>query len=144
MRAFTSIPFKTESGLSHVNGVAKFSAAGIVLEFESKILGLLPMGVREAKLAIRDLRDVKFKKGVMKRGAKINIRLKSFTQLAGLPNKDGKISLKIVKDDYEIAEEAVSQIQKDLEDAVLSEPPVHTPVSALFDGSEDDTAELPD
>ena len=28
-----------------VNGVAKFSSAGIVLEFESKVLGMVPIGV---------------------------------------------------------------------------------------------------
>ena len=33
MQNFTSIPFKTESGLSQINGVAKFSGAGIVFEF---------------------------------------------------------------------------------------------------------------
>jgi hypothetical protein len=39
MQGFTTIPFKTESehGLTKVNGVAKFSSAGVVLEFEAKL-----------------------------------------------------------------------------------------------------------
>ena len=39
--SFTSVPFKTDSGMSQINGVAKFSSAGVVLEFESKLFGLI-------------------------------------------------------------------------------------------------------
>ena len=71
MQSFISVPFKTESGLSQVNGVGKFSSAGVVLEFESKLFGILPGGVKEARIPIAEILDVKFKKGVLKRGAKI-------------------------------------------------------------------------
>jgi hypothetical protein len=73
-QGFTSVPFKAESGLSSVNGIAKFSAAGIVLEFESKLLGLIASGVKEYKLPVAEILDVKFRKGFMKRGAKIEVR----------------------------------------------------------------------
>ena len=65
MQSFTSIPFKTktDSGLSEINGVAKFSSAGIVLEFESKLFGLISKGVKEARIPINEIHDVKFKKG---------------------------------------------------------------------------------
>jgi len=43
---FTSVPFKAESGLTQVDGIAKFSSAGIVLEFESKFIGLIKSGVK--------------------------------------------------------------------------------------------------
>ncbi|HVF45940.1 MAG TPA: hypothetical protein VNA17_00090 [Pyrinomonadaceae bacterium] len=47
MQSFTSVPFKAETnhGLSSVNGVAKFSSAGVVLEFESKLFGIIGGGV---------------------------------------------------------------------------------------------------
>ncbi len=70
MEQFTSVPFKTESGLSSVNGVAKFSSAGIVLEFESKLFGILPGGVKEVRLPVAEILDVKFKKGFVKVGAR--------------------------------------------------------------------------
>ena len=81
MQGFTTVPFKTESahGLNQVNGVAKFSSAGIVLEFESKLFGLIGGGVKEVRLAKDEILDVKFRKGVFKRGAKIEIRTKNFT-----------------------------------------------------------------
>lgn len=142
--SFTSVPFKTESahGFTSVNGVAKFSSAGIVLEFESKLLGLISNGVKEAQLATTDILDVKFKKGLFKRGAKIEIRVKSLLKLNELPNSDGKLTLKIRSDDFERARLAVTKLQKDMADEAASLPPYHTSVSSLFDGSEEDTKKL--
>jgi hypothetical protein len=138
MNSFISVPFKTESGLSQVNGVGKFSSAGVVLEFESKLFGILPGGVKEARIPLAEILDVKFKKGVLKRGAKIELRMKTFGKLSQLPYKDGKLTLKLERDDYERGEEAVARLQKDMAEQQESEPPPHTPVSRLFDESEDE------
>ena len=138
---FISVPFKTESGLSQIDGMAKFSSAGIVLEFESKLFGIIKDGVKEARIATDEILDVKFRKGFFKIGAKIEIRLKDFTKLSKLPNKDGKITLKIKKDDFERAQEAIAKLQKDLLEQRESLPPTHTPVSRLFDETEE-TQEL--
>lgn len=132
-QGFTTIPFKTDSGMSSVNGVAKLSSAGIVLEFESKLFGLISNGVKEARLPIADLLDVKFKKGLFKRGAKIEIRLKSFAQLTELPNQEGKVVLKLVPDDFERARDAVERLQKDMAGQSAAAPPPHTPLRSLFD-----------
>lgn len=139
---FTSVPFKAESGLSQIDGMGKFSSAGIVLEFESKFFGLVSSGVKENRIALDEILDVKFRKGFLKRWARIEIRLKSFTRLSELPNSDGKITLKIKKDDFELARDAVAKLQKDLNEHKESLPPAHTPVSRLFDESEDETKEL--
>ena len=142
---FTSVPFKTESahGLTQVNGVAKFSGAGIILEFESKLFGLIGGGVKEVRLAKEDLLDVKFRKGVFRRSAKIEIRTKTFTKLSEVPNSDGKITLNLVRDDIERGESAVIQLQKDLTEHASSLPPPRTPVSDLFiEEAEDETVQL--
>lgn len=139
---FVSVPFKTESGLSQVNGIAKFSPAGIVLEFESKLFGIINDGVKEARIAMDELLDVKFRKGVFKLGARIEIRLKDFTQLSKLPNRDGKVRLKIKREDFERAREAVERLNKNMLEHQESLPPAHTPVSRLFDESMEDTKEL--
>lgn len=143
-QGFTSIPFKTETthGLTSVNGVAKFSAAGIVLEFESKLLGLISNGIQEARLAIGDILDVRFKKGFMKRGAKIEVRPRSLLALNGIPNDEGKLTLKVKAEDFESARDAVARMQKDLGEFTANLPPAHTPVSVLFDESEDETKKL--
>lgn len=147
MSGFTSVPFKTESahGLTSINGVAKFSAAGIVLEFESKWFGVIAGGVKEVRLPVGEILDVKFKKGLFKRGAKIIIRTKTFSTLASLPNENGKVTLKLDRDDFERGEASVVQLQKDMTGHADSLPPVHTPVSQLFaDESEDETRPLPE
>jgi len=145
MQNFTSVPFKTETGhgLSQINGVAKFSPAGIVLEYESKLFGIIAGGVKEVRLPLSEILDVKFRKGLMRRGAKIEIRMRSFTQLAQLPNNDGKLILKLVRDDFDRGQSAVEQIQKDLTTHESELPPPRTPVSQLFeDETEEETRPL--
>ncbi len=145
MQGFTSVPFKTESshGLTQVNGVAKFSSAGVVLEFESKLFGLIGGGVKEVRLPKEDILDVKFRKGLFKHGAKIEIRTKTFTKLAELPSSEGKLTLKLVRDDFERGQAAVEQLQKDLSEYAAGLPPPRTAVSELFDEeNEEETREL--
>ncbi|MGE3465767.1 MAG: hypothetical protein AB7J13_02445 [Pyrinomonadaceae bacterium] len=122
--------------------MAKFSGAGIVLEFEAKLLGLISEGVKEARLPIGDLLDVRFKKGFFKRGSKIEIRLKSFAQLSEIPNSEGKITLKLRPEDFERARDAVEQINRDMAEHTAGLPPPHVPPRSLFDTSEDETKEL--
>lgn len=140
---FISIPFKTESGLSSINGIAKFSSAGIVFEIESKLFGIISDGVKEVRLPAAEILDLKFKKGIFKRGAKIEVRTKTLSKLSELPNKDGKMTLKIAPDDHERARDAVEKLQRDIAQDAAALPPAHTPISVLFDPGEDETDELP-
>ncbi len=140
---FISIPFKTESGVSKIEGIGKFSGAGIVLEFESKLFGIISNGVKENRIALEDILDVTFKKGFFRNGAKIVIRLKSYAKLAEMPNKDGKITLKIPRDDYERASKAVAKLQKNLTEHQESLPLPHASVSSLFE-NDNETKDLND
>lgn len=137
--SFITVPFKTESGLSQIDGIGKFSSAGVVLEFESKLFGIIKGGVKENRIALDEILDVKFRKGFFKMGIKIEIRMKSFTRLNEFPNSDGKITLKIKKDDFERAREAVEKLQKNMTENRENLPPAHTPVSRLFEDNEDET-----
>jgi hypothetical protein len=146
MQGFTSIPFKTESehGLTSVSGVAKFSAAGVVLEFEAKLFGLIGGGIKEVRLPKDDILDVRFRKGVFKRLAKIEVRMKTLARLADLPSKSGKLTLKLVREDFERAQAAVEQLQKDLASHTETlQPMSRTPVGELFvEESEEETQVL--
>ena len=140
---FTTVPFKTESshGFKTVNGVAKFSSAGVVLEFEAKIFGLIGQGVKEVRLPKGEILDVKFRKGVFRMGAKIEIRMKSLNRVSELPTDDGTLKLKLVRDDFERGQAAVRQLQNDLAAYEEALPPARTPVSDLFveEADEDET-----
>ncbi len=141
---FISLPFKIDDNITQIAGIGKFSPAGVVLEYEGKIFGIIKSGVKEARLAIDEIMDVKLRKGLFKLGAKIEIRTVSFTKLSEFPNKNGKITLKIGRDDFERAIEAVAKLQKNINEYHESLPPKHTPVSRLFDESENDTNKLDD
>jgi len=130
---FISVPFKIDDNFTQIAGVGKFSAAGVVLEYEGKLFGIIKSGVKESRIALDEILDVKFRRGVLKRGAKIEIRLESFTRLSELPNKDGKITLKLARDDFQRAAEAVAKLQKDLSEHRESPSPPQTLVSRLFD-----------
>jgi hypothetical protein len=148
MQGFVSVPFKAESahGIKQVNGLAKFSAAGVVLEFESKLFGVIGGGVKEVRLAKEDLLDIRFRKGFMKRFAKIEIRTTTFSKLAELPQNDGKLTLKIAPADFERAREAVAHLDSSKMPPTYNHltPPARVSVSSLFDGSEDETRAFTD
>ncbi len=139
---YIAIPFKTESGLSQIEGMSKFSPAGIVLECESKLFGIINNGVKENRIALDDILDVKFRKGFLKVGARIEIRLNSLAKLSEMPSKDGKITLKIKRGDHESAQQAVEKINDNLAERQEFLPPAHPPVSRLFDETEDETKKL--
>lgn len=141
---FISVPFKAEKGVSEINGIAKFSPAGIIFEFESKFLGLFGSQVKEVRIALDEILDIKFRKGFFRFFVSIQLRLKSFTKLSELPNEGGKVKLKIKREDFELAKEAVEeilQIMGDDEVKALHQtneqieqlPPPQTSVNELFD-----------
>jgi hypothetical protein len=139
--SFVSILFKCKSphGFSEIEGIGKFSAAGIVLEFETKILGLVKTGIKEVRIPLADILDIKFKKGMFKYGAKIEIRFKSLAKLSELPIKDGKIALKIPREDHQRADETVQTLQNYLDESTSILVPADVSVSDLF---EDETKKL--
>jgi len=141
---FVSVPFKADSsnGITKYNGIAKFSPAGIVFEFDSIVFGLIGGEVKEVQVALDEILDIKFRKGIYKVFAQIQLRLKNFAKLSELPNYGGKVKLKIKREDFELAQEAVAKLQKVLIGQREFLPPAHTPVSRLFDESEEETKEL--
>ena len=140
---FISVPFKAASGsgVTKYNGIAKFSPAGIVFEFDSVVFGLIGGEVKEVRVALDEILDIKFRKGIYKVFAQIQLRLKNFAKLSELPNYSGKVKLKIKREDFELAQQAVAKLQKDLtEQRELL--PSQTLVSRLFDENENETKEL--
>jgi hypothetical protein len=143
---FISVPFKAKSsnGLKEYNGLAKFSPAGIVFEFESKFLGLIGSEVKEVRISLDEILDIRFRKGIYRFFAQIQLRLKNFTKLSELPNESGKVKLNIKREDFYLAQDAVAQIlqimsgvdPKTLEttnDNIEQLPPPQTSVNELFD-----------
>lgn len=134
---FISVPFKIEGahgGFSIVNGIAKISRAGIILEFEAKIFGMMKTGVKEVRVPIGEIEDLKIKKRFFK--FTLEIWLNNFKTINEVPNKDGRIILQIAKDDHSRAERAV----KVLSNARIEKEALEilqTPVGRLFGDDSD-------
>ena len=141
-----SVPFTASSsnGMTEYNGIAKFSAAGIVIEFESKILGFIGGEVKEVRVALEEILDIRFRKGIYKFFAQIQFRLTHFTKFTELPNDGGKVKLKIKREDFELAQKAVEQTLWHLsgndapilptgDDSNKELPPAQISVNELFD-----------
>jgi hypothetical protein len=139
----TSVPFKAASsnGFKEFNGIAKFSPAGIVVEYEAKIFGLWGEEIKEVRIALDDILDIKFRPGLFKFFSRIQIRLKNLARTKDLPLDSGKLKLKIKREDFELAEEAVEQILQYMNDEHALPaadrpdrlPPPPTSVNELFD-----------
>lgn len=136
---FITVPFKSDSssGLSESSGMAKFSNAGIVIEYESKILGLFKGEVKEVRISPEDLLDFKFKRGVWKFFSSIHLRFTNVEKMNQLPNENGKVKLKIKREDFELAETAANFFISILNPPENELPPSQTPVAQLFEGDED-------
>jgi hypothetical protein len=141
-----NVPFNASSanGMTEYHGIAKFSPAGIVFEFESKLLGLVGGDVKEVRVALEEIFDIRFRKGIYKFFAQIQLRLKNYTKISQLPNESGKVKLNIKREDYDLARAAVEQTLRCLsgnQTPALTEsndspeqlPPVQTTVNELFD-----------
>lgn len=131
---FISIPFKmleAKSGFSSLEGMAKISSAGIIIEYEEKFIGLIKQGIKEVRIPIEEIDRIKFKKGWIQ--TKIEIWLNNFQTLSTIPSKDGRIILELAKEDRATAQEAVKILEKSAAEHRAEMPPPRTPVSSLFE-----------
>ncbi len=140
-KRFISVPFKmveAKSGFSSLDGMAKISPAGIVLEYEEKFIGLIKQGIKEVRVPIEEIERIKFKKGWVQ--TKIEIWLNNFQTLSQIPNKDGRIILELAKEDRDTAQKGVDVLEKSAAEYKKEIPPPRTSVKSLFDDIE--TSEL--
>lgn len=143
---FITVPFtaKSPNGMMYYHGIAKFSFAGVIIEYEPKILNMIGGEVKEVQIALDEIFDIKFRKGFYKFFGQIQFRLQNYKKISELPNKDGKVKLGVKREDYELAREAVEQTLQYIKgvsvrgldsanDINKELPPVQTSVGELFD-----------
>jgi hypothetical protein len=144
LTSFITISFKIEGahgGFSVVNGMAKISRAGIVMEFEAKIFGMMKTGIKEVRVALKEIEDARLKKRFFK--STFEIWLNNFKTLSEIPNKDGRIILQISKDDRPRVEEAIRILYSAKSESAALEI-LQTPVSRLFDETDDAPEKITD
>lgn len=139
---FISLPFRIDGahtgGFKTVEGMAKVSSAGIVLEFEAKIFGIMKTGIKEVRVPLSEIVDIKLQKRFFR--MTLEIWLNNFKTLSEVPNREGRIVIQIAKQDRDRAAEALKLVEKSA--AEQESIPPRTPVSSLFDENEEETKKL--
>lgn len=134
---FITVPFKIEGahgGFAVVNGMAKISSAGIVLEFEAKIFGMMKTGIKEVRVALKEIEEARLRKKFFRHT--LEIWLNNFKTLSEIPNKEGRIVLQISKDDRPRVSEAIKILHTAKSESAALEI-LQTPVSRLFDDADE-------
>jgi hypothetical protein len=135
---YISISFKIDGsqtgGFKTVDGMAKVSRAGVVIEFEAKIFGIMKTGIKEVRIPLAEIEEIRVGRKFFRHT--LEIWLNNFRTLSEIPNKDGRVVLQISKADRPRAEQAarVLQTAKSETDALEI---LKTPVSRLFDETEE-------
>src|SRR5882757_8072414 len=107
---FISIPFEVEGdNMARGRGIAKFSPVGIVMELETSFLGFLNHEFKDIRIPRAEIMDVKVVHGLFNTNfekffhTRIHIRLNSYQAMTEIPNKNGRIILKINRRDRDLA-----------------------------------------
>ena len=135
---FISISFKIDGsqtgGFKTVDGMAKISRAGVVVEFEAKIFGIMRTGIKEVRIPLAEIEEVRVGRKFFRHT--LEIWLNNFRTLSEIPNKTGRIILQISKADRPRAEQAARILQTARNESDALEI-LQTPVSRLFDETEE-------
>lgn len=134
---FISISFKIDGaqtgGFKTVDGMAKISPAGIIIEFEAKIFGIMKTGIKEVKIPLVEIEEVRVVKRFFRHT--LEIWLNNFRTLSEIPNRDGRIILQISKADRPRAEQAARVLDTARSESDAMEI-LNSPVSRLFGDEE--------
>ena len=135
---FISIAFKIDGsqtgGFKTVDGMAKISRAGVVVEFEAKIFGIMRTGIKEVRIPLAEIEEVRVGRKFFRHT--LEIWLNNFRTLSEIPNKTGRIILQISKADRPRAEQAARILQTARNESDALEI-LQTPVSRLFAETEE-------
>lgn len=141
---------ESDSGVTSVQGLAKISPAGIVLEFEKSLFGIIKDGIKEIRIPVSEILDLRLKSGFFNTRLErylfnsLELRTTSLARLEGLPFKDGKAKFKIKRFDISSAEEAIEMIEAAQQSApqLPADIPGQTPLQRMINHEDSDTLEL--
>jgi hypothetical protein len=115
------VPFsikKVHNGFSKLEGIARASETGLLLEYEVKILGLVKMQVRELNLPLSEIESIQLKKNWFT--TRLIIHTKSLRTLCTVPgSKHAQVILRIPRSNRKKAERLVSMLGFYLSDHTL-------------------------
>lgn len=118
-----TVPFSISDayeGLADVEGLARFEADVLSLEFEAKdaFFGVIKSGVKEIHLSLADLVSVDFSKNMFR--ATVKLRVRSMMLVETIPGaKRGELKLRFARKHRDEAHTLASQLQLRLSERKL-------------------------
>lgn len=119
-----TIPFSISDayeGLADVDGLARFEADVLTLEFETKdaFFGIVKSGVKTVEIPLGDLASVAFKKSMIR--ATLRLRVRSMALIEDLPGtKGGEFKLRFARKYRNEAQALSSSLQLRLSERKLA------------------------
>ena len=129
-------------GFAEVAGLARASKYGLILEFETKYLGLLKSGVKEVGVSISEIESVNLKEGWLRTQVVVKARsLRTLTEIPG--SHQGQIKLRIPRKEKEIAKQAASMLMLHISEKEIDKLKQEAHQLAIGDPAEAETKPLP-
>lgn len=129
-------------GFAAVDGIARASRYGLILEFETKYLGLLKSGVKEVGISISEIESVNLKEGWLR--TEIVVKARSLRTLTEIPGShQGRVKLRVSRREKEIAKQVVSILMLHISESEIAKLKKESDQLADGNFSEAETKRLP-
>ena len=103
------VPFTLESGLSKVSGVVRERENDIVIEYQTRFIGLIRSDIQALHIPFEEIDEVFFTSSIF--GSKLRILLKTLRSTGDFPApKQGEFELKVARKNREQAKRFASSV----------------------------------
>ncbi len=120
--ALLPLPFsvaRVHAGLSEATGLARMTGAGLTLEYQVRLLGLIGFGIREITIPFGEIAAIHLKKNFLQ--TRIVLQTRSLRTLGGMPgSKTGQLVLRVARRNRETAALLVSAIRLHLSELAVN------------------------
>lgn len=109
----TAIPFNTQAyaGFGSINGLLRLEGAALVLEFQTKVMGIVKVDPKEVRVPLEQVASITLEEGWF-RSTTLRIQATSLTVWSGFPESDmGRVVLSIDHRDRDAARALVAAVQ---------------------------------
>ncbi|MFV0389569.1 MAG: hypothetical protein ACK5NT_12535 [Pyrinomonadaceae bacterium] len=107
---FISCPFKIHKSISSIYGIAKFSGAGIVIEYREKYIDLIDGELKEIRIPRNEINAAYFRKGFFPFSGYISVSINNLSRALALLTDDGTLKLKVKRKDIALANLAIEAL----------------------------------
>lgn len=120
--ALLPLPFsvaRVHAGLSEATGLARMTEAGLTLEYQVRLLGLIRFGIREITVPFGEIAAIQLKKNLLQ--TRIVLQTRSLRTLGAMPgSRTGQLVLRVARRDRETAALLVSALRLHLSELAVN------------------------